>query len=201
MKTVIPNDLNSERSVELRFVGELAETWKNKQILDVGGIPTLVKEWSPIVSKLTINNLYQVCDFRGGAYQGDFVTYNFEYRKFDIIMFISSLEHFPQCTESDLVFREGYDKKAIEKAIGMLNFGGRLVLTVPYGKTFKWQNYHHTYNYQIIDEMFRGMKMRNYFTYYLQNNEWSLEKVKEFPDWHDPSGKVHGVLCAVFEKN
>jgi len=119
---------------------------------------------------------YRVCDFRGGQYTGDFLQINFEDTKFDAAIFLSSIEHFPQCTESDLVFRAGYDRKGYEKALELLNPGGYIFLTVPMGKHV-WQNYHQNYNYQGILDLTADSTIIEEFVYVLDipNETWNLQ--------------------------
>ena len=85
---------------------------------------------------LTIKKInYKVSDFRGGDYQGDFVSYDFKEDKFNFIIFLSSLEHFPQCTESDVIYRDGEDTKRISKKPFLsCMIAANILLTVPFGK-------------------------------------------------------------------
>lgn len=130
--------LGSERTVELEFITEKLKEFNNIKILDVGGIPTHQKQYDTVLKISKDNNLdYKICDFRGGYYQGDFVTIPI-FETFDAIIFLSSLEHFPQCTEGDRLFRENEDIKGFERATNLLNKGGKILLTVPFGKE-EWQ--------------------------------------------------------------
>lgn len=108
MNSIIPNDYISERSVEIRFICKFLQNNSTGKILDFGGIPSydyMYASINKLVNNLTID--YSICDFRGWKYKGDFVKYDF---RDDSVIFLYSLEHFPQCTESDLIFRQDEDK-------------------------------------------------------------------------------------------
>lgn len=202
MEKVIINFLNSERSVETLFVKEIVEKYcsEKSKILDVGGVPTNSTHLSEFYSMIKEKNFnYKVCDFRPCDFQGDFVKLDFGNEKFDVIIFLSSLEHFPQCTESDVVFRENYDKKGYEKAIDLLNPNGIIVLTVPYGKHV-WQNYHQNYNYDGILNLTKGTTLKEIYTYRLIDDlTWRLDDPLKMEDiiYTD---KAFGVGCFVLEK-
>jgi hypothetical protein len=111
------NMLGSERTVEIQFVVEklnqLSNENNNLKMLDVGGVPSTISEFQPVVDSIRNNNInYKVADFRGGDYVGDFVTIDIP-EQFDACMFLSSLEHFPQCTEGDMQYRDKEDVKSI----------------------------------------------------------------------------------------
>ena len=55
-------------------------------------------------------------------------------------MFLSSIEHFAQCTESDCQYRPEEDIKGFKRAVSILNTNGKILLTVPFGKE-QWQPY------------------------------------------------------------
>ena len=199
----IDNSLGSERSVELPFVCMAMEKYCNgKDILDVGGIPTSNENYTPIYhTAKKINCKYSVCDFRGGEFQGDFVTYDFKNKKFDCIIFLSSLEHFPQCTEGDMKYRKGEDIKGFKKALSILKEKGKIILTVPFGK-YLWQPHHQNYDLNAINKLTEGSSIITSATYKLNEsrNCWELtlpEKMKNILY----TSKAHGVGCFVLEKN
>ena len=166
------NTLGSERTVEIEFMfNTLKECDENTKILDVGGIPTDETNFRRVRNLIESNHLnYEDCDFRGGKYRGDFVNFDFGNDKFDLIVFLSSLEHFPQCTEGDMVYREDEDRRGYEKALSLLNDGGKILLTVPFGKHV-WQPYHQNYNWNGIKNLTEGSKIVRSYTYRLNNSE------------------------------
>jgi hypothetical protein len=202
MNNIINNSFNSERSVESVFVHESIKKYykSNDIVLDVGGVPTNTKVLENYYNYLIDNKIdYRISDFRPPChYPGDFVKYDFNDEKFDIIIFLSSLEHFPQCTESDLVFRNGYDKMGFKKALSILNSNGFIILTVPFGKHI-WQKYHQNYDYSGILELTEGSKIIEEYIYRLVDDKWILSKPETMNDviYTD---RAFGVGCFVLQK-
>jgi hypothetical protein len=202
MIAIIDDIFKSERTVESIFVYEsIKKYYKSGNIvLDIGGIPTNQSVLSNFYQFLQQNRVdYRVNDFRPCAYQGDFVAYDFKEQKFDIAIFLSSLEHFPQCTESDLMFRPNYDKSGYQKALSILNEGGYIVLTVPFGKHV-WQKYHQNYDYEGILNLTEGSRIIEEYTYRLVNNQWVLSEPNSMKDilYTD---RAYGVGCFVMQKD
>lgn len=204
------NSLGSERTVETVFVYEMMGKYykPGNVVLDVGGIPTKAQEMQSFYNYINSNAIdFRICDFRGGNYQGDFVQLNFGEEKFDIIIFLSSLEHFPQCTESDVVFRDGYDRLGYKKALDILKPGGKVILTVPFGKHV-WQPYHQNYDMNGILALTDGSSIVEQHTYRLfdeqqsgpRNGTWKKTKPDEMVDvlYTD---RAFGVGCFVLQKN
>jgi hypothetical protein len=208
MDNIYENTLGSERTVEITFIREMLDKYhsENNIVLDVGGTPTNEVQMKPIRELITENRIdYRVSDFRQSDYRGDFVLYDFGCDKFDICIFLSSLEHFPQCTESDVVFREGYDKKGYEKALSILNDGGLILLTVPFGKQI-WQKYHQNYDMGGILKLTEGSEIIESYTYRLKDNtndkisgKWVIEDPLTMTDilYTD---RAYGVGCFVLKK-
>lgn len=201
MESRIFNSFNSERIVEVLFICEMLEKYfPNKKLLDVGGIPTNHSFNSSIYETIkTLNIQHDIVDFRGGKYKGDFVTISIN-ELYDVVMFLSSLEHFPQCTEGDLVYRENEDRKGYLKALNILNEKGKIILTIPFGKNV-WQPYHQNYDMSAILKLTEGSKILEVFTYKLsQDNYWELTA----PNLMEEilyTDKAYGVGCFLLEKN
>jgi hypothetical protein len=202
MKEKYSNTLGSERTVEVLFIEEMINKYHtpNSIVLDVGGIPSNSTHFHSIYKTIQENKIdYRVSDFRGGQYQGDFVSYDFKGEKFNLIMFLSSLEHFPQCTESDKVYREGEDRKGYEKALSILQDNGIVLLTVPFGK-HRWQEYHQNYDWNGILELTKGSDIIESFTYRLIDEQWVLSDPLTMDDIIY-SDRAYGVGCFVLKKN
>ena len=120
---------------------------------------------------------------------------------------MSSLEHFSQCTESDVIYRDKYDIKGFQKALQVLNPNGLIFLTVPFGK-HRWQNFHQNYNWDGILELTKGSTIVESYTYRLHNEQvsgphnglWILEDPKTMEDvlYED---RAFGVGCFVLRKD
>lgn len=203
MQKLIPDTLGSERSVEIQFIAKMISKYgKNKSILDVGGIPSNNEVYKPILESVALNNsTYTISDFRGGKYQGDFVTLDIK-EKFDIVMFVSSLEHFPQCTEGDMVFRPDEDRKGFAKALSILKDNGLVFLTVPFGKQV-WQPYHQNYNEEGIKDLTKGSTIIEGYTYKLVEEEstyWQNVPMSSLIN-SIYDHRAHGVGCFVLAKD
>ena len=197
-----PNTLGSERTVEIAFIEEMILKYHrpNSIVLDVGGVPSDSMHFQPIYKTIQEQGIdYRVSDFRGGHYRGDFVSYDFKDEKFDLIIFLSSLEHFPQCTESDVVYREGEDRKGYEKALSILQKNGTVLLTVPFGM-HRWQEYHQNYDWDGILNLTEGSSIVESFTYRLIDEEWVLSDPLTMDDIIY-SDRAYGVGCFVLNKN
>lgn len=196
-ETYLNND-TGERVVEIPFILEMLKKYGlGKKVLDVGGIPTAGTNKILELSK-EMNISYKICDFRGGDFKGNFVELNIP-EKFDIIIFLSSLEHFSLCTEGDMNFRLDYDKKGIEKAVSLLNNDGIILLTVPFGEPV-WQPYHQNYDLQKIKELGNIKIMDNYCYKLCYDNQWIRTTEDNFKNIYY-TNKAFGVGCFVLKGN
>ena len=202
------NTLGSERTVETEFMLQILkeECDSTTKILDVGGIPSDVENFGKINAHIAAESLnYEVCDFRGGKYRGDFVGYDFKDDKFNLVVFLSSLEHFPQCTEGDMAFREGEDRRGFQKALDILEVGGRILLTVPFGKHV-WQAYHQNYEAEGIRKLTEGSTVIQSHTYRLngsESNKLSGKWVLTDPETMDDiiyTDRAYGCGCFLLQK-
>lgn len=207
---------DSERSVEIPFICSaiIAHCKKDGVILDVGGVPTNDEFNDPIKSTIEFGCYdYRVADFRGGEYQGEFIEYDFKDEKFDTVMFLSSLEHFPMCTEDtrhggmaelspNWHYKEGEDIRGYQKALSILKDKGKIILTVPFGKPV-WQDYHQNYNWEKLLELTKGSTIIEKQTFTLKDTSkpfhWEQTEPEDMEDiiYDD---RAHGVGCFVMQK-
>lgn len=195
------NTFNSERSVELAFYKEtLLELQDCISILDIGGIPSNANQFTDIYDIVKSKNInYKVADFRGGDYVGNFVALDIQ-EKFDLCVFLSSLEHFPQCTESDKIYRHKEDVRGYKKALSVLNDDGHILLTVPFGFSI-WQDYHQNYDYEGILELTNGSSIIEQYIYVLLDNKWIIEKDLQKTKDIRYTDKCYCVGCFLLRKN
>lgn len=198
MKNIINNKYSSERSVEIPFLERCLNENPETNILDVGGMPTDEECYEEITEAIENNHIVlEIADLRGGNYVGNFVDMKFD-KEFDSVIFLSSLEHFPQCTEGDMVYRENEDKKGFQKAIEVLKPGGKIFLTVPFGKAI-WQPYHQNYDMERIRFISNGIEMIKSYTYKYIRDDWILCEPDTFGDIYY-TNRAYGVGCFVFQK-
>ena len=200
MQDIYQNIYNSERSVEVVFASEMIRKYaSSKKLLDVGGIPTSNSDYNPIYQTIKeVNTEYKISDFRGGDYVGDFVTITIP-EKFDVVLFLSSLEHFPQCTEGDMIFRPGEDRRGYEKALSILNDNGIILFTAPFG-ICRWQNYHQNYDLSAVKGLTKGSTIIEQHIYRLIDNTWIKKSPEEMSDVLY-TNKAYGVGCFVMKKD
>lgn len=198
MQNSYPNIFLSERTVEVPYITEKVKTFKSTDvILDVGGVETSRIINQPIHDAAAeVGCKWMVSDFRMCDFPGDFVTYNFGDKKFDNILFISSLEHFPQVTESDMVFRQDEDKKGFQKALQILKPGGKIYVTVPFGEC-KFQPYHQSFDEARIKFISEGAKMEESLIYILKDNNWVLSSMDDSVGICNP-GPIYSVGLFTF---
>jgi hypothetical protein len=194
------NTLGSERVVEIPYIVEAISSFSPKdEVLDVGGVVTSTQINAPIFAKIKeIGCCWEVSDFRPCEYQGDFVTYDFGSKKFDKIVFLSSLEHFVSCTEGDLVFRVDEDKKGFQKALSLLDSGGEIYLTVPVGKP-QFVPHHMSYDANRISFISDGAILEESLIYILKENNWVLSDFSEVGEILNP-GPINAVGLFKFSK-
>jgi hypothetical protein len=215
LPNVIENDRGSERSVEVPFMEQALRRYVGlgSKVLDVGGVPTHYTDYVEIANVIgQLNCNYQISDFRSGSlvdnhglafdidvkYPGDFVDIDFGDSTFDVILFLSSLEHFPQCSEGDLVYREGQDRLGYEKALSLLDDHGKIIITVPFGKPV-WQQYQQNYNMEKFLQLTAGSTILESYVYSLQPNEtWVKTDPKDMEEVLYTT-KAYGVGCFVLE--
>lgn len=174
MRDAYPNTLGSERTVEVLFLLESLKKYNisGMKWLDIGGIPSDPSQMQSIYEFIQQRQIdYRISDFRGGHYQGNFISHDFKGETFDCAIFLSSLEHFPQCTEGpDMIYREGEDERGFKKALSILNDGGLVFLTVPFGKQ-RWQSRHQqTYDLEGILSLTKGAQIIEQYIYSLDTD-------------------------------
>jgi len=201
MNNIIQNITSNERVVEISFMIEMLDKFcfANACILDVGGIPSINGSNDSIISLIKNKNAkYKVCDFRGGDFTGDFISYEFK-DTFDIIMFLSSLEHFSYCTEGDRLYRAGEDRRGFIKALSILKKEGIILLTVPFGKHYFTEKSHQNYNMDGILTLSKGSELLESYTYKLQDNLWIQANPDNMADVLY-TNIANGVGCFTFKK-
>lgn len=200
----------NSRIVEIPFVLQHIPQDKSKKIMDFG--------CSESVLPLQLASLgYQITGFDLQNYgykhpnfhfiRGDFLKNKMHNSSFDIAIAISSIEHAGLGSYKSPVFSDG-DIKIVDEIKRKLKKGGRLLITVPFGKKFK-DKLTRIYDSQTLRDLLKGFKMIKE-EYYIRNKEkttWIKQK-KELVEKTGYNGKPgyhgnttsDGVACLVCEK-
>lgn len=200
MLKLYPDTFKSERTVEVPYIIEKISSFSSlDRVLDVGGVATSSEINAPIYEKIKqVGCSWKISDFRPCHFPGDFVLFDFGDEKFDKIIFLSSLEHFENCTEGDNKHRENYDRQGFKKALSLLDAGGEIYMTAPVGKPI-FVPFHRSYNKERLDFLSEGSIVTECLIYKLDNEEWRLSDFSKIEDVLNP-GPVNAVGLFKFIK-
>ena len=112
-------------------------------------------------------------------------------QSFDIILLVSTLEHFGLGIYGDLALSEA-DKKAIERISNWLSEGGQLVVTVPFGKAEVTKK-HRIYDLERLKYIFSNFKWIDQRYFRRVERSWlpsSAEQLREVASPELPSNGV-----------
>jgi SAM-dependent methyltransferase len=161
----------SERLVELPFLFRNIREPPAK-VLDIGCTCSIVSIQLAMlgysVTGIDIQNYY----FRHKNFEfvkGDFNTYDFKGKKFDIIVDISAIEHFGLHTFSNMKLDLDADRKAMRKIRAMLKPGGQLIITAPFGVHELIGNFQRIYGKKDMKDMLKGFRVENSRYYRIRN--------------------------------
>ncbi len=183
-----------ERIVEIPFLYKNLDYDKNNKILDLGCVGSKI---SLQLASLGFNVVG--IDFRPFIFkhknlefiQGNFFEINLPAESFDCVICISTIEHIGLLAYNLKPFDQG-DKKAIEKIYTLLKKGGKLILTVPYGKAIINQ-FERNYDQKSLNQLIKMFKIDEFEIYEKSKSGWILST--------DSSNKSEKVACVVCVKS
>jgi SAM-dependent methyltransferase len=162
----------SEKLVELPFVFRNIRS-PPAEVLDIGCTCSVVSIQLAMlgynVTGIDLQNYY----FRHRNFEfvkADFNYYDFKGKKFDIIVDISSIEHFGLHTFSNMRLDLDADKKALRKIHGMLKPKGQLIFTAPFGVHEVIGSFTRVYDRNDIKELLKGFRVENSQYYHLKDS-------------------------------
>jgi SAM-dependent methyltransferase len=112
-------------------------------------------------------------------------------RSFDVILLISTLEHFGFGGYGDLVLVDA-DKKAIERITPWLSKDGQLLVSVPFGKA-EITRKHRIYDSERLKYLFSDFKWVNQKYFQRINNSWIPSSAEELKETASPGLPPNGV--------
>ncbi|MCL5094512.1 MAG: class I SAM-dependent methyltransferase [Candidatus Marsarchaeota archaeon] len=129
--------------------------------------------------------------------KSDFIKTNeFKKQSFDIIINISSLEHFGLLVYGNNEKDPDADYKAMQKIKELLKPEGQLIFTAPFGKQGRILEFERIYNTSEINYLFNGFKIINKKYYEVYKNKTILEIPQEEAEAIEHDEKL-GLSCTV----
>ena len=112
-------------------------------------------------------------------------------RFFDIILLISTLEHFGLGDYGDLVLPDA-DKNAVERISSWLAEGGQLLVSVPFGRAGVTKK-HRIYDLKRLEYLFSGFKWIDQKYYKRVEGVWFPSSAEQLREVASPEIPVNGV--------
>jgi len=126
--------------------------------------------------------------------QSDVTRMPFEDGFFDAVTAISTLEHIGLTRYGDAEDSQG-DRQAVAEMCRVLKDGGRLIITVPFGRRgiarWKGANLHRAYDWESLQRLFEGMEVADARFYMRREHSW-VSVTREEAQSADPLQVWHG---------
>jgi len=149
-----------ERIVEIPFVFRHLDVPMGSRVLDFGGTG------SPIAIHIaSLGHHVTIFDLRPYGFDhpnvheaiGDFLTADVDESSFDVALAISAVEHAGLAAYGEGEFGKG-DRLVMEKILHSLRPGGRLILTVPFGRPGR-TSWYRVYDRESLARLVEGFKI------------------------------------------
>lgn len=190
-------DVN-ERIVEIPFIFQ-SITKQKSTILDIGCLESTVG-----LSLATLGHQVTGIDIRPMELthpnftfiQEDICETTLKKNQFDYVLLLSTLEHIGLDTIYGKVTETSSDQKTLEQVYKLLKPGGKLLLTIPYCKTYWYDNFMRRYNQQTLKKRLKKFNIvtQHFFASH-KRAYWYETSEQEMPDKPE-----HGVTLIVGEK-
>jgi len=182
-----------ERIVEIPFLYNNLDFNLSQKILDLGCVGSKIS-----LQLASIGYNVVGIDFRPFIFkhknlkfiQGNFFNIDLPIESFDCVICISVIEHIGLPAYNIKPFEQG-DKKAIEKIYTLLKKGGKLILTVPFGKAIVNQ-FERNYDQKSLNQLIKMFKIDEFEIYERSKSGWILS--------NNSSNKSEKVACVVCVK-
>lgn len=206
----------NERAVELMLARLIYSP--NKDVLDIGHAnakPSHRKFLAGLPEPRQLTGIdiaepvYDTKPYYKKSVRADITMNPFSDNTFDVIWCISTLEHFGMDISmyTDEFIRDtGLAGKALQEIIRMLKPGGKLLLTVPYGRfeDLKWLiNYDAAHWNRLLDVVRQQVLITEWYFRHTQHSGWQIAPPEEltYTGYHDQHNfGAGGLVAAILEK-
>ena len=182
-----------ERIVEIPFLYKNLDFHKINKILDLGCVGSKISLQLASLGFNVVGIDYRPFIFKHKNLefiQGNFFEIDLPAESFDCVICISTVEHIGLPAYNIKPFEQG-DKKAIEKIYNLLKKGGKLILTVPFGKAIVNQ-FARYYDQKSLNQLIKMFKIDEFEIYEKSKSGWFLS--------NNSSNKSEKVACVVCVK-
>ncbi len=179
-----------ERIVEIPFLYKNLDFNKVNRILDLGCVGSKISLQLASLGYNVVGIDYRPYLFKHRNLefiQGNFFNIDLPFESFDCAICISVVEHIGLPAYNIKPFEDG-DKKAIEKIYNLLKKGGKLILTVPFGKAIVNQ-FERNYNEKSLNQLIKKFKVDELKIFEISEGDWILSD--------NSSSKLDKVACVV----
>lgn len=180
-----------ERIVEIPFLYKNLDFHKINKILDLGCVGSKISLQLASLGYKVVGIDYRPLIFKHKNLkfiQGNFFNIDLPAESFDCVICISTIEHIGLPAYNIKPFEQG-DKKAIEKIYTLLKKGGKLILTVPFGKALVNQ-FERNYDQKSLNQLIIMFKIDEFEIYERSKSGWILSN-----NFSKKSEKVACVVC------
>ncbi len=164
-----------ERIVEIPFLYKNLDFNSMEKILDLGCVGSKISMQLASIGYNVVGIDYRPFIFKHKNLkfiQGNFFDIDLPHESFDCVICISTIEHIGLPAYNITPFEHG-DKKAIEKIYNLLKKGGKLILTVPFGKSLVNQ-FERNYDQKSLEQLIRKFKLIDLKIYESSKTGWIL---------------------------
>jgi SAM-dependent methyltransferase len=182
-----------ERIVEIPFLYKNLDFNLSKNVLDLGCVGSKISLQLASIGYNVVGIDFRPLIFKHKNLkfiQGNFFNIELPYESFDYVICVSVIEHIGLPAYNIKPFEQG-DKKAVEKIYDLLKKGGKLILTVPFGKATVNQ-FERNYDQKSLNQLLKMFKIEEFEIYERSKNGWISS--------NSPSNILKKVACVVCSK-
>ncbi|MFX1239719.1 MAG: class I SAM-dependent methyltransferase [Promethearchaeota archaeon] len=179
-----------ERIVEIPFLYKNFDFNEMEKILDLGCVGSKISMQLASLGYKVVGIDYRPFIFKHKNLefiQGNFFDIDLPNESFDCVICISTIEHIGLPAYNIKPFEHG-DKKAIEKIYNLLKIGGKLILTVPFGKAIV-DPFERNYDQKSLEQLIHRFRILEFEIYERSKNGWVISE--------NQSNKLKKVACVV----